>query len=422
MPDSLEIVITGAGAVSPIGIGAEAYWQSLIEGRSGVRDLRLLQGEGLPPTFGGDVADFDPKRFVRPRKSLKVMSRDIQMAFAAADLACDEAASGPGACDPERLGVVFGAEIIPCELDELEMAYRRCMVDGRFDFTRWGTEAIDEMFPLWMLKYLPNMPACHIGISRDARGPNNSITLGEVSSLAAVAEAVRVIQRDHAEMMIAGGTASHVVPSLWARNQTHENSRRADDPAAACRPFDADRDGMVHGEGAAAFVLEKRTHAEHRGAPILARVLGFAATFEPIASRGRPQGKAIRAAIRAVLKQAKLQPGDVGHVNAHGVATRYDDAMEARAIRDELGQVPVTAPKSYFGNLGAGTGAVEMVASVLALRHGLIPPTLNYRRPDPDCPVCVVKGEPIPARRPTALVLNHTLNGQAVALLIGAVD
>jgi len=422
LSSSQEIVITGTGVVCPIGIGAAAFWQSLVEGRSGIRDLDFYADESLPPPFGGNVADFDPRKYVRPRKSLKVMSRDIQLAFAAADLACGEAGSGPGACDPQRLGVVFGAEMIPCDLSELEMAYRRCMVDGRFDFDRWGTEAIDEMFPLWMLKYLPNMPACHIGITRDARGPNNSITLGEVSGLSAVAEAIRVIQRDHAEMMIAGGTADRVAPALWARNQIHENAPRGNDPTRACRPFDAKRTGMVHGEGAAAFVLEKRSHADARSAPALARVLGFATTFESVLGGRKPRGDAIRRAIRGALAQAKLQPNDVGHVNAHGVATRHDDAIEARAIRDTLGDVPVTAPKSFFGNLGAGAGAVELAASVLALHHGQIPPTLNHEHPDPQCPVNVVTGAPRPSEKPTAMALNHTINGQAVAVLIGTAE
>lgn len=220
--------------------------------------------------MGGEITDFEPQQFVRPRKALKVMSRDIQLAFAAADLACTQAGVAPGTVDPERLGVLFGADMIAAELPEMVNAYHACMVDGQFDFSRWGQRAIAELFPLWMLKYLPNMPACHIGIARDARGPNNSLTLAEVSSLSAVTEAVRIIQprsgrRDDCRRH---QLAHH--PTIWVRRGAYQVSQRVNDPAAACRPFDADRDGMVHGEGSGAFVLESREHAEARGAKILA--------------------------------------------------------------------------------------------------------------------------------------------------------
>ncbi len=415
-----EIVITGMGVVSPIGIGGDALWASLCARRSGVRDLALFQGPALPVSFGANVADFDPKQSVRPRKSLKVMSRDIQMAFAAADAACREAGHHNTPFDSERMGVLFGAEPIPCDLDELVGAFRSCIVDGRFDFRLWGEKALPEMFPLWMLKYLPNMPACHIAIAQDARGPNNSITLGDVSSLLALAEAVRVIERGQADVIVAGGASSRISPALWVRSGVFEFTRRGENPAAASRPFDADRAGAVAGEGAAAFVLETRRHAASRGATILGRVLGFAAAFEPQRD-GRPRtGSAIRAAIVRALDAARLTPDDVGHVNAHGPGTYHDDRIEAQAIRATLGDVPVFAPKSFFGNLGPGGGAVEMAASIMALAHERVPPTLNYEHPDPECPVNVVCGGGEPSRRPTALLLNHTPYGQAAAVVLAA--
>jgi len=318
------------------------------------------------------------------------------------------------------MGVLFGAEPIPCDLDELVGAFRACMVSGQFDFRQWGTKALPEMFPLWMLKYLPNMPACHIAIAQDARGPNNSIALDDASSLLAVAEGVRVIERGHAEVMVAGGVSSRISPALWVRSHVYHFNRSATEPTAASRPFDAGRNGMVPGEGAAAFVLESRAHAEARRAAVLGRVLGFSSAFEPNRD-GRPlTGMAIRAAIAQALKQAGLGPDDIGHVNAHGAGTRDDDRIEAQAIRATLGDVPVFAPKSYFGNLGPGGGAVEMAASVLALARGLVPATLNYERPDPECPVNVVAGAGQPSRRPTALLLNHTAYGQAAAVVLGA--
>jgi len=420
MKRARDIVITGLGIVSPIGIGREAYWASLAEGRSGVRRLDVFNGSDLPPAIGGNVVDFDPKRYVRPRKSLKVMSRDIQLAFAAADMAASEAALGDAPVDPDRMGIIFVADMIAVDLFELEPAFRGCMADGQFDFSLWGSKALPEMYPLWMLKYLPNMPACHIGIALDARGPNNSITEGEVSSLAAIAEAARVLQRGQADVIVAGGTAGRLHDSIWAYAQSFELSSKTDDPAGASRPFDADRDGMVHGEGAGAFVLESRQHAESRGATILARVLGFADAFEPRRQDKALRGDALRAAIKQSLDDAGLEPGDVGHVNAHGLSTRQSDRLEAQAIRDTLGDVPVTAPKSFFGNLNAGGGAVEMVASVLALQKGTIPFTLNYETPDPECPVNVVRQSLQETTKATALVLNQSRVGQALAVVLAA--
>ncbi len=413
-----EIVVTGAGVVCPIGLSLEALAESLREGRSGVRLLCTYEDSSLPPPFGGQVAGFDPLQFVRPRKALKVMSREIQLAFAAADMACAQAELKSKPVDPERLGVVFGADLIPSDLEDLAPTYRACMADARFEPARWGQVAFEEMFPLWMLKYLPNMPACHVGIVHDARGPNNSLTLGDVSALSAMCEAVRVIERGAADAMIVGGCGSWINPTNYLRMRTFEVSQRSENPAAACRPFDAGRDGMVPGEGAGAMLIEPRRAAEARGATVLARVLGFGTGFEPHGSRGALKGTAIGQAIRSALADAGLEPERIGHVNANGLSTRADDLIEAQAICETLGRVPVTAPKSYFGNLGPGSGMVELVVSLLAVRDGMIPPTLNYQWPDPDCPVSVVHGEPRRAGRPTALVLSHSTFGQAVAVML----
>jgi len=419
MASNRTIVITGVGVVSPIGIGREAFWASLREGRSGIQRLPLFDDPTLPVPFGGQVADFDPKQYVRPRKSLKVMSRDIQLAFAAADFACTEAGLSQTPTDPERFGVLLGADMIPCDLDELTLVYHNCTVDGRFDFQRWGRAFSADMFPLWMLKYLPNMPACHIGIAQDARGPNNSLTLSDVSTLAAISEAARIVERGQADVMIAGGVGSRIHSAIWARNQVYGQSQHSDDPDKASRPFDARRDGLVNSEGAGMFILETPAHAEKRGAKVLASILGYASTFEPC-GKGQPlQGSAIRRAILGALQTSNLRPEDIGFVVAHGLSTVEGDCLEAQAIRDTLGDVPVTAPKSYFGYLGAASGALETALGVLALQEGQIPPTLNYEEPDPQCPIRVVHGQPLPVARPTALILSHCLQGRAVAMVLG---
>jgi 3-oxoacyl-[acyl-carrier-protein] synthase II len=419
MSPAREVVITGLGIVSPIGIGRNAVWNSLCAGQSGVRRLAAFDTENSSLPYGAEVLDFDPKQYVKPRKSLKVMSRDIQFGVTAADLAKADAGLTDAMLEPERFGVVFGADLMHGQLEDVLNAFRNCAIEGKFDFQRWGEQAMAEIFPLWMLKYLPNMPACHIAIAHDARGPNNSHSLGEASSLISISEAFRVIERGGADVMIAGGASSRIHPTLWVRSSLLPVSRRAGDPATISRPFDAGRDGFVNGEGAAAFILESREHAMARGAKVRARILGYGNSFEP-RTEGQPlRGEATRRAIAAALRMAEMTPRDVGHVNAHGMSTIDDDRAEAQAIRAELNDVPVTAPKSFFGNLGAGTGAVEMAASLLALEHGQIPHTLNYERPDPECPVNVIHGRPLTSTRSTALLLNQSPMGQSAALLIG---
>jgi 3-oxoacyl-[acyl-carrier-protein] synthase II len=207
-------------------------------------------------------------------------------------------------------------------------------------------------------------------------------------------------------------------PFDWVRGCVMEAlSRRNGDPTTVLRPFDADRTGEVRGEGAAAFVLESRQHAEARGANLLARVRGTGSSIE--FRNGKPlQGHGISRAMLAAIRDAGMQPDDIGHVNAQGASTLEGDRLEAAAIREILGEVAVTAPKSFFGNLGAASGAVEMAASVLGLASGIVPVTLNYVRPDPACPVRVVHSKPAPIIKPTAMLLNQTAVGQCAAVII----
>jgi len=418
---ALEIVITGVGTASPIGIGYDAFRDALAQGASGVRRLQIFDTPEFPVRIGAEVVEFDPKKHVTARKSLKVMSRSIQLAFSSADAAVRQAGLATAGMDPDRYGVVFGADMMQVDPDELVDAFRPCVTEGRFDFARWDERAMGEMFPLWMLKYLPNMPACHVAIAQDARGPNNTIVLSEASSLLAIAEGMRVIQRGAADVMIVGGTGSRIHPMTWAfRDNIQLCSPRTEHPEQVSRPFDADRDGMVYGEGAAALVLESRKAAEARGAKVLARVLGFSNTFEACTPGKTFPGQAIRSAIRNALNEAGLSPADIGHVNAHGLSTQDHDRAEAQAIRDMLGDVPVVAMKSYFGNLGAGSGAVELMGTLAAFESGQVPRTLNYEHADPECPIDVVHGTPREGRPKTAVVLNQTLMGQSVALVLSA--
>jgi 3-oxoacyl-[acyl-carrier-protein] synthase II len=414
-----EVVITGLGIVSPIGVGREAVWNAIIARRSGVRMQPALEAAGWIAPFGGEISNFDPKELIQPRKSIKVMSRDIQLASAAAEIAWQEAGLADATIDPERFGVVGAAGVMYCDLEELRIPFLEWIKAEDFDIHRWSRSAMGELYPLWMLKYLPNMPACHIGIRYDARGPNNTIAEGDVSSLLALSEAADVIRRDHADVMIVGGTGSRISLSdmMWHRGARLARMNGRVDPAEICRPFDAERSGMVGGEGSAQIVLESREHAERRGAKILATVAGFATRTEAAAVHQHPTGDAIRRSILAALASAGLKPSDIGHVNAHGISTREDDPIEARAIHDTLGDVPVTATKSYFGNLGQGSGMVELAVSLMALEQGVVPPTLNYETPDPECPVNVVT-ELTDTDKQAFVKLNHNVTGQAAAVVI----
>ena len=413
-----DVVITGLGLVTPIGIGRDAFWAALEAGQSGIDMLPEFAGTELPFRFGARLKGFDAKQYVQPRKTIKVMCGEIQAGYSAATLAMQDAGLEKGAVEPDRLGVVLGSEMLFGEIEEVAGVYRRCAENGEFKFSNWGGFVFKDLYPLWMLKYLPNMAACHISIALDARGPNNSIVQGGASSLLAIGEAMMVLARGHADAMIAGGSGSNVSFNSLPFRGWEQLSKWPGEPAGASRPFDKGRSGIVPGEGSAAFVLETRAHADGRGAKILARLAGFASRFEP-AKQGRPvQGTAIRQSIEGALAAAGLSASDVGHVNAHGESSVEHDRVEAHAIRATLGDAPVAAYKSYFGDLGSGSGAVELAASVLALVHGRVPPTLNYDTPDPACPINVIHGGPLAGVRPTAVIVNQSNTGQAAALVL----
>lgn len=410
-----EVVITGLGIVCPLGIGREAVWSAIENRTSGIRQIPRLAEAGFPITFGGEVPDFDGKQYVQPRKSLKVMCRETQLAFTAAELAWADAKLNEATVDPERLGVVLGANVFRSEMDELIALYRATGdSNGQFDFGRWEA-AFNELYPLWMLKYLPNMSACHIGISKDARGPNNTIVEGDVSALLSIIEAADTIARGHADIMLTGATGSTLswVDVCWHGGA--RMSRNNADPAGACRPFDTARDGFAMAEGSAAFVLESLAHAEQRGAKILGRILGYGRRVEKVAPGSAVSGQAIGQAIQAALAMGHVAPTEVGHVNAHGLATIEDDAAEARVIEETLGEVPVTALKGFLGNGGASCGAVELAVSLLSMERNVIPPALNCD--DPAVPLNMATSMQF-ASSPAFLKLNHKSTGQAVALLV----
>lgn len=429
---SRRVVITGMGIISPLGNSKEAAWESLVAGRSGVGPLQCLPSQSLPMHFAGeargftgDIADFGPlekDQFRTIRKGLKVMCREIQMGVAAAQLALHDAGLKPGGYDVDRTGVVYGTDYIMTGPDEFAEGVRSCLTpDEQFDFTRWATDGMSKVTPLWLLKYLPNMPASHVAIYNDLRGPNNSITLREASANLAVAEAYSTIVRGHADIMLAGATGTRLHPVRTIHVALQEECAVGDgEPGKMCRPFDLNRTGMVLGEGAGAIVVEELSNAQARGVPIFAEIVGFGSSAAASPTGGGNIRQALENVVRQALAKAQLTPEQLGHFHAHGLATRKCDEEEAAAVQAVFSSraqpLPVTAAKSYMGNLGAASGLVELIASVLALYHGQLFPILNYETPDPRCPIHAVRCFGGPAGD-SCLSVNVTPQGQASAVL-----
>ncbi len=441
-PAERRVVITGVGLVSPLGLSPATFATSLAKGRSGITPRQ--DGTAWPTVGGfahdfsgkiGDFGDLEGPQKKAIRKGLKLMCRETQMAVAAAQHALADA-GGADAYDPERAGVVLGSDYMLTLPEDYEDAIKKCIAEGEFDFDAWGGAGLEQMTPLWMLKYLPNMPASHIAIYNDLRGPSNSLTLREASGLAALGEAFRIVARGNADRMVAGATGTRVLPmqaihaaqSAGPINPLQGEAPEGTDPATLCKPFDADRAGAVCGEGSGMLVLEALDSAQARGATIYGEVAGFGSSVvtEPADAAPTLKGRnevAIANAIGAALHDADLSPEELGHLNADGTGSRDADRNEAAAIAAALGPAaettPVVALKSYFGSLGAGSGVVELIGSLLALDPagplaGALPRTLNHTTPDPDCPIRVTTEAGVSAGD-SFVTVNTTPQGQATA-------
>ncbi len=424
-------VITGIGVISPIGMDLATYWQSLLEGRSGVRPIRHMDVSEFPCRIAADVPGFTDK-FARDvfrnpanpkdkeaqerQKSLKVMARTIQLGVCAAQFAMKDAGMEKGKIDPTRIGVEFGASIVHTELDDIGRASKISTQSGNVDLRVWGEAGMKEIPPLWMLKYLPNMPSCHVSIQHDMQGPSNTMTVGDASSLLALGEAYRILNRDLVDFVLVGGTESKINPLNFVRQSlfqpltvTHNES-----PEKALRPFDRDRNGIVLGEGAAAFGLEELGHAQRRGAKIYAEVCGFASGCDL-----DHQGRVIAKVIRKAMDEAGITPADIDHVNAHGLGTKETDIWEAKGIREVFGnRTPVWGLKGFLSALGPAASAVEMTGSILALQNGLLPAMINCENPDPACGIQVHNRGTRPISKPYVLKLNLTDIGQTAAVVL----
>jgi 3-oxoacyl-[acyl-carrier-protein] synthase II len=422
-----RVVVTGLGVVAPNGVGKEAFWSACLNGKSGVGPIRSFDASGHPVKIAAEVPDFDVTPFMpaSQRKSLKIMGRAMRFAVGAAGLAVSDSGLELPRENPERFGVVMGTGLVPVDLPELAPALvEACNSEGQLETRRLGECGRSALFPLWILKYLPNMVSAHISMALNAQGPNNTITTACSAGTQAVGEAFRLIDRGDADIMLAGGADSRIDPLMILAYTALGALSPSDRPAhEVSRPFDGCRDGFVLGEGAGVLVLEELEHARARGAVIYAEVLGMGTSFDAYAiTKPEPEARGAARAINEALREARVDHRDVDYINAHGTSTRLNDKMETMAVKRVFGEgaraLPLSSIKSMVGHLIGAAGAVEAVALALTLQSGALPPTINQTKPDPDCDLDYVpnNAREMPVR--TAVSTSFGFGGQNAALVM----
>ena len=435
-----RIVITGIGAVSPAGLSAAALAEAVRSGRSAVGPVRRFDASGYPTRAAGEAAAFDAAEGIRKeqsryvKKMAKVMAIDIQLALAATNLAVLDTGLPLGdpktnepvlpTIDHTRFGMVFGTSFIPTELEDLAIPVQASRPDGRFSMKAWGSQGIPKMFPLWLLKHLPNMHTCHAGILWDAQGVSNSLTTSDAGGLLALDEAMRILRRGAADLMLAGGAESRVNPLLFMRYCLLDRltPSRAD-PATVCRPFDLGRTGQVAAEGATVLMLEDDEAARRRGAKIYGEVLGTGgSTMTAGINACDADGGGVMRAVRRAMEAAGLEPSDLGAVYAHGTALEAQDRGEAVGLAAALGKaattVPVTATKGITGNMGAASGLADLAAAMFLAKDGQVPPIANCDRPDKESGLALVTGRPAAMKKDTILFTTNAIGGQTAAAVV----
>jgi 3-oxoacyl-[acyl-carrier-protein] synthase II len=422
-----RVVVTGLGVVAPNGVGKEAFWKACVEGRSGVGPIRTFDASAHPVKIAAEVPDFDVNEFIPPqhRKSLKIMSRAMRFGVAASALAVRDSGLELTREDPERLGVVMGTGLVPMDLAEVApILADSCDENGRLVAKRLGKRGDGALFPLWLLKYLPNMIAAHISMVHNAQGPNSTLTTACSAGTQAVGEAFRLIQRGDADLVLTGGADSRTDPLLLLAYTALGALSRADrPPKEVSRPFDGQRDGFVLGEGAGVLVLEEMERAKKRGAVVYAEVLGLGSSFDAYAvTKPDPDARGAARAIRWALHEAGVDHHDVDYINAHGTSTRLNDLMETTAVKAVFGEgvraLPMSSIKSMVGHLIGAAGAVEAVALALTLQDGVVPPTINQTHPDPDCNLDYVPNMARDMAVRTAVSTSFGFGGQNAALVM----
>ena len=391
---SRRVVITGIGIVSPLGLTADEHWQRRMAGTVGIRPIKAFDASGFAcGNNGGEVPEYALKDYVPKtyRKFAKVMARDIELAVIAADGAfkssglkskADGGGGGGGepSFEPSRFGCNIGAGLISCELDELTYALDQARDrndPSKIDWQAWGRDGIRQLTPLWLLKYLPNMLACHVTILHGLTGPSNNITCAEASGHLSVGEATRAIRRGKCDLAIAGGIESMMNPMALMRQKLLGRLS----PTGTPRPFADDADGTVMGEGGTLLILEEVEHAQARGATIYAEVAGFASTQDTHdAAEPDPSGAAYASAIRSALRQANADADNIDLIVPHGLGIKGHDASERAGLSsvfgDRLGAVSLSPGTAQTSTLAAGS-AVNVADAALAIHHGQTPPAVH---------------------------------------------
>lgn len=407
----MRVFVTGLGVVTPIGIGRDVFWDSLVAGRSGAAEIAAFDATGFPVRIASEVRDFDPAAYM-DRRQVPRLDRFAQMALAAASLAMEDAALSDD-IDAHTSGVIVGSGI--GGLATIEEQHRALLEGGP-----------RRVSPFMVPRLMPNGAAAAIAMRFGLTGVNYGVVSACATGAHALGEALTAIRTGRADMMLAGGSEAALTPlSLAAFARMGALSARNDDPTRASRPFDKDRDGFVFGEGAGILVLESEESVARRNGPVLAELSGYAATSDAYhVTQPDPEGKGATTAMIAAMADAEIEPGDVDYVNAHGTSTPYNDRIETLTIKNALGneakRVPVTSVKSQTGHLLGAAGAVEAAACVLMMLNDTIPATINLTTPDPDCDLDYVPEGPREQRVRVALSNSFGFGGQNACLALKA--
>jgi 3-oxoacyl-[acyl-carrier-protein] synthase II len=393
-----RVVVTGLGAVTPIGNDVAEYWEGLCRGRNGVAPITLFDASRHACRFAAEVKGFDPSAWLEPKES-KRWDRFCQFGVVAAKQAVAHAGLEIDAASAPRVGVSIGSGVGGLLVAETQSQVLHA-------------RGPDRVSPFCVPMMIPNMAAGLAAIALGARGPSSAVATACAAGSNAIGDAFRLIQLGLADAMVCGGAESAITPlGVAGFASAKALSFRNDDPATASRPFDAERNGFVIGEGSGVVVLESLEHALARGAEVLAEIVGYGVTCDAHhITAPSPGGVGGAEAMRLALADARLEPEAVDYVNAHGTSTQANDSNETAAIKTALGEhayrIPVSSTKSMTGHLLGGSGGIEAVASVLAIRHNLVPPTINYQNPDPACDLDVVPNQ---ARaHPVNVVLSNS--------------
>lgn len=404
-----RVVVTGIGAVTPVGNTPAEFWQGLMAGRSGIGPITLFDTSRHSCRIAGEVKAFEPLDYM-DRKEAKRADRFVQFAYAATQQALTDARFSITDLNAEQVGVIIGTGIGGVKVLEEQQ-------------TVLLQKGPDRCSPFMVPMMIANMAAGQVAIQIGAKGPSSCTVTACAAGSNAIGDAFRLLQRGEAQAMITGGTESAITPlSIAGFAAARTLSLRNEDPTQACRPFDKDRDGFVMGEGCGILLLEELDHARARGAQVYAEIVGYALTCDAYhITSPAPGGEGASRAIRLALKDAGLTPDQVNYINAHGTSTVANDSTETMAVKTALGdqayRIPMSSTKSMTGHLLGGSGGVEAVASVLAVKHDRLPPTINLNEPSPDCDLDYVPNQSRSHQVNVALSNSFGFGGHNVTLV-----